>query len=473
MPPPQPPGELVFEPGSFRDRTNRVFYLGDEVLRGLNARAVDNWRALSARPFFRRFVAEEKIIRTHSIEPAGLPAVANAAGWAGVLAHARIPFVSYPYEWSFGMLKAAARLHLELLDAALADGLTVKDATPYNIQWIGAHPVFIDVASFEPLTPGEPWIAYRQFCEMFLYPLLLQAYRDVPFQPWMRGRLDGIDAAHCMRLLGRPALLRRGVLSHVYLQAKAQARFADTTRHVRRDLSAAGFHRDLIRANVRRLSRLIDRLSWTPQPSAWSSYTTDATYAPADRDAKAAFVRDAITARSWRLAWDLGCNDGTFSHLAADAAATVVAFDADAVVIERLYHARRNAADGRRILPLITNLADPAPGLGWRGMERKPLTARGAPDLVLCLALIHHIVLGANVPLVEFLDWLRELDAAIVIEFVDRSDAQVATLLRNKRDDFVDYERGLFERELTRRFDVGRRLGLAGGARQLYFGMPR
>lgn len=461
------------EPGSFRDRGSRVFYLGDTVLRGLTPQAAEDWAALADTRFFRRFTAEGKVVHTEQVDIRQLSESSPRTAWAGVLRHQRIPFVSYVYEWCFGMLKDAALLHLELLAAAVAEGMILKDASPFNVQWIGTRPIFIDVPSFERLEPGAPWAAYRQFCEMFLYPLLLQAYRHIPFHPWLRGRLDGIEAGDCLNLLGARDLLRPGVLTHVYLQAKAQARFARTSRHVKRELAQAGFHPALIVANAQRLARLIHGLMWDPPPSAWSTYAIHDSYTAAEHEQKTAFVRDIVGSRRWRLVWDLGCNDGTFTRLAAEHAAHVVAMDADHLVIERLYRALRTESVGYNVLPLVTNLADPPPALGWRGTERKTLAARGTPDLTLCLALIHHLVITANIPLVEFLDWVRTLGTTLVVEFVTKDDPMVRTLLRNKRDDYHEYESGYFETEMARRFHVARCLVLPGGTRSLYVAVPR
>ena len=195
-------GEVVqLEPGSYRDRNGVVFYRDSRVFRGLSAKALANWERLSTAAFFREQIALGSIVATSRT----LPQLEAQFGgdWAAVLEHARIPFVSYPYEWTFGMLKDAALLHLDLLEAALGAGMILKDSSAYNIQWRGTQPVFIDIPSFEVLRQGEPWVGYRQFCELFLYPLMMQAYRGVDFRPWLRGSIDGIPhlrCGHCCRL---------------------------------------------------------------------------------------------------------------------------------------------------------------------------------------------------------------------------------------------------------------------------------
>ncbi|HEV8713403.1 MAG TPA: methyltransferase, partial [Candidatus Binatia bacterium] len=307
----------ISEPGSFRDRTSRVFYSDGAVFRGLSQQALKEWETLSSTAFFRGLMAEGKLVHTERVGSLSTPNAAQIGEWAAVLKHQPIPFISYPYEWSFGMLKDAALLQLDLLLAALRENMILKDASPFNIQWLGTNPVFIDIPSFEKLLPGEPWVGYRQFCQMFLYPLFLQAYKDVPFHPWLRGSIDGIEPERCNKLMTVRDLLRPGVFTHVYLQTKAQSLHAQTEKDVKKELRVAGFHQALIKANVSRLRKIVQRLIWQRTASEWSDYASKNTYTDTDREKKEVFVRQVVQARSWRLVWDLGCNTGAFSRIAA------------------------------------------------------------------------------------------------------------------------------------------------------------
>ncbi|HXE79790.1 MAG TPA: class I SAM-dependent methyltransferase [Vicinamibacterales bacterium] len=462
-----------YEPGSFRDRSARVFFGEDgAVFRALSGAALEDWNALAATRFFRTFTADGRLVATERASDEAARLASLDGCWAAVLRHEAIPFVSYPYEWSFGMLKDASLLQLDLLLAALDEGMILKDGTPYNVQWIGTRPVFIDIGSIARLRPGEPWAGYRQFCRLCLYPLLLQAYKNVSAQAWLRGSLEGISAEACSRLMSARDLLRPGVLTHVSLQAQAEARAATATRNVKEELRRAGFNQALIRANVQRLRKLVSGLEWGQQRSAWSEYADHNTYQPQEAAQKAAFVQRAAAARPRNLVWDLGSNTGRFAQLAAAHARYVVAVDADELSVERMY--RRLSAEGvRNVLPLVGNIADPSPGLGWRGRERLPLPDRGRPDLVLNLALIHHVVLGANVPLGEYIDWLAGLGGDVVIEWVGRSDPMVEALLRHKEDLFDDYDHAYFESRLASRFEVVERQALSSGTRTLYHAVPR
>ena len=459
-----------FDTGSFRDPDTRVFHHGGTVFRCLAGRALEDWERLAATDFHARFMADRRLIPTRRVTDVdSLPPLAPR--WVAVLEHERVPLVSYPYEWSFGMLKDAALLQLDVTRAALDEDMTLKDATAFNVQWRGARPTFIDVGSFTAYAAGEPWAGYRQFCETFLYPLLLQAYRDVPFQPWLRGSLEGISAERCRALLSGRDLLRRGVLAHVYLQAKAQARYDDTPGDVRGELRAAGFGAALIKHNLDRLRRTVEGLRWEPRRSTWSEYQREHSYDDDDLRRKVDFVGRVAARRRWPLVWDLGCNTGDYSRLAAAHADYVLALDADHVVVDRLYRALR--ADGpANVLPLVADVADPSPGLGWRGRERLPLGDRGAPALILCLALIHHLVIGRNIPLDEFVAWLAQFGAEVVLEFVGPDDPMVERLLRNRRDQEFDYSEGAVRAALERHFGAIAPETLASGTRTLYHCRP-
>jgi hypothetical protein len=460
------------EPGSFRDRTSRVFYVAGNIYRGLSRQSADDWEALSATRFFGRYMSEGRIVRTERVAaPDGLDKT-QVGDWAAFLKHQAIPFISYPYEWCFGMLKDAASLQLDLLLAALDENLTLKDASAFNFQWVGSRPIFIDIPSFERLKPGETWAGYRQFCQLFLYPLLLQAYKDIPFQPWLRGCIDGIEPEQCRNLMSAGDLLRPGVLVDVYLHARAHSSYANTSRDIKTEIQAAGFNKELIVANVNRLKKIVAGLHWKRDKTEWSDYTRIHSYTDQDYEKKAEFVRNVTQSRPWHLVWDLGCNVGSFSKIAAENADTVVAIDSDLLSIERLYQELKAKGDAK-ILPLIGNVADPSPDLGWRGLERRSLFKRGKPDLMLCLALIHHVVISANVPLNELIDWLAGLGGDLVIEFVTRQDPMVQTLLRNKLDNYADYDTGFFEQCLRQAFDVARQETLESGTRILYYARAR
>jgi hypothetical protein len=464
------PEDAQLEAGSFRDPESRIFYSGDSVFRALSQEGLDDFKALQETKLFERFQADGRLVKTEL-----LPSAADAPqdlivnGCAGVLQHERIPFVSYPYEWTFSMLKDAALLQLDLNLAALEEGMILKDSTPYNVQFRGAKPVFVDVGSFERLRDGEPWVGYRQFCMMYLYPLMLQAAKGIEFHPWLRGSIGGITPAQMRGMVSFRDRFRKGFFLNVFMLSKLEARHADRGKEVKAEVKQAGFKKELIVANVRRMRKLVESLSWDPPKGVWVGYGERNSYSDVDAERKDEFVREVVTAQPWSLTWDIGANNGRYSLIAEEGSDYVLAVDADQGPVELLHRDLHEQGD-EKILTLTMNLADPSPSLGWRGLERKDLPSRGKPDLVLALALIHHVTIAANVPVAEFVDWLAGLGTALVVEFPTREDPMVKKLLGPKREGLhPDYERVNFERVLAGAFDVERRERSKSGTRLLYF----
>ena len=456
------------EPGSFRDPESRVFYSGDDVYRALSADGLTDFEALEATGL----LDGERVVRTERATDVAALSGLLVHEPAAVLRHERIPFVSYPYEWTFSMLKDAALLQLDLLLAALEHDMVLKDSTPYNVQFKGALPTFVDVGSFERIREGEPWVGYRQFCMLYLYPLLLQSAKRVPFHPWLRGSIDGIRPSEMRPLMNFRDRFRKGVFTNVILHAKLEERYSDKPQQVKDEVKRV-FKKELFVANVRKMRKLVQRLEWDPPKGVWTAYGERNSYTDDDARRKDDFVRQVATSRDWNLVWDIGANNGRYSRIAAEGARTVLAVDADQGPMELLYRDLREERN-EQILTLTMNLADPSPGLGWRGVERRSLPDRGKPDLVLALALVHHVAISANVPIKEFIDWLASLDTALVIEFPTREDPMVKKLLAPKRDGLhPDYELGFFERTLKEAFEVERSERLESGTRVLYYARPK
>ena len=453
------------DPGSFRDHSNRVYVGSHDVYRGMDATAASELRAVMQKPFFARDVQRSSIISTEWLDhaPAGV-----TDEWDAWLQHSRIPVISYPYEWTFSMLRDAALLQLSLLTAMLADDVVSKDATPYNVQFVGSRPTFIDVGSFERYNPGDPWYGYRQFCQLYLFPLLFLAYKDIPFQPWLRGSLDGITPIEARQVLKGAKRGWRGLPTHVWIHARLEERLARRDTEVKEAARRAGFSKRLIEMNVAKLTSLVEGLEWHRAESEWSTYSERTHYSDRDLRAKEDFVRRVAEDAGPSEVWDVGANDGRFSRVVAEHADYVLALDADRLVVDLLYRDLR-AESTAKILPLAFNLADPSPALGWRGIERSPLSTRSRPDLVLYLAVIHHLSITHHVPLRDFLDSVLAGAPRSVIEFPHREDPMVRLLLRDKRADLhPDYNLDNFDALVKERFDIVERLELPSGTRTMF-----
>jgi hypothetical protein len=464
--------DLSADAGSFRDPDSAVFYTGGRVLRGLSARGAADWERLAATAFFSRLVDEGKIVATHPYTGDAPPSPRGEA-WATLLEHERIPFVSYPYEWPFHMLRDAAALHLEIVLAALDENMSTKDGYSFNLQFVGSRPTFIDIGSFE--AASGPWPGYRQFCESLLFPLLVQAHLGIAYQPMLRGRLDGISVSDAAGMFRGLRKWKKGVFRNVVLHNSLERRAKGTTstQDMKKQLTGAGFGVELQKATVRKLAKLVGKLHVKRRGSAWADYRDTCSYTDADAQAKQAFVRHAMTQRPPATVLDLGANDGAYSLIAAEHADYVVAVDFDELVIDALYLKLRDLGVGN-VLPLVMNLVDPSPGLGWRNGERTSFAARARPDLVLSLALVHHLAIAANVPLPEVVAWLRSFDARVVVEFVHPEDPMVQRLLANKPPGlFDDYRIDTFASLLGKRFAIEGTEALPGGTRTLYLAEPR
>jgi SAM-dependent methyltransferase len=457
------------EPASFRDPDSAVFYADGEILRGLSERAAQDWSRLEKTSFFRELVASGKVVATEAYEVGGdgeAPLSPRGAPWAKVLKHQRVPVISYPYEWPFAMLRAAAALQLDVLSAALGEGMSMKDGTAYNVQFLGARPVFVDIGSFEDA--HGPWPGYRQFCQTQLFPLLVQAHLGVPYQPFLRGSVEGLRASDVSGMFRGLARFRKGVLRNVTLHSLLEQKVKTSSEGVKESVTKAGYGTELAKAVARNLRKLVVGLDVGKRASTWSDYRDTCSYSDADAEAKQVFVRAVLQERTPGVVLDLGANDGAYSLLAAEHADYVVAVDGDEAVIDAFY--RRVQAEGREnVLPLVMDLVDPSGGLGWRNHERAPFVERVAPDLTMALALVHHLAIGANVPMPQVLDWLAGFGGRLIVEFVHVGDPMVTRLLANKPPHlFDDYNQEAFEKLLGERFVVDRSETLPGGTRTLY-----
>ncbi len=445
---------------SFRDPSGFVFRHEGRVLRQVNRCYAEDYNALTGSGLYEKLVGDGLLVRHREID--GPVSEAARDLHYRTLEPDLVGFVSHPYEWCFSQLKDAARLTLRIARAALAAGMVLKDASAYNVQFVAGRPVFIDTLSFERYREGEPWEGYRQFCQHFVAPLALMAYRDVRLSQLLRVHLDGIPLDLATRLLPARAWLRGGLLMHLRLHASFQARHASSSGQPARSLSRQAFD-NLLGS----LERVVEKLDWKPIGSEWADYTEGDSYAEAAFSHKQRLVAQHLASLAPKSVWDLGANTGVYSRIAAEVAELVVSFDVDPACVERNYRDVR-ARGEERVLPLLLDVTNPSPGIGWANRERAPIGSRGRPDAILLLALEHHIAISNNVPFTRIADWLADLGGALVIEFVPKSDPKVQTLLATRRDVFPDYDREHFERAFATRYEILARDEIEGSGRTLY-----
>jgi len=393
--------------------------------------------------------------------------LAAASGAYRVLQPEVVPFISYPYEWCFGQLRDAALATLRIQRRAMEFGMSLRDASAYNLQFVDARPVLIDTLSFERLPEGEPWAAYRQFCQHFLAPLALMARADVRLGQLLRIYVDGVPLDLAAGLLPRRARMRPGLFMHLVMHAKSQARHeADQENPQTR--KSRPFTARAFQGLLGSLEAAVTKLSWQPEKSVWTDYYGGCeSYEPGALDHKKEVIEAILDRVRPKSVWDLGGNTGLFSRLATARGAHAVCFDADHSAVELNYRAAVEDGDKGR-LPLVMDLSNPSPSLGWANAERMPLDQRGPADLALALALVHHLAIGNNVPLERVAAWLRTLAPALAIEFVPKQDPEVQTLLASREDIFPSYREEGFEKAFAQHYSIEDRWNLKASERTVY-----
>jgi hypothetical protein len=372
----------------------------------------------------------------------------------------RLSMISYPYEWCFGQLRDAALATLKIQKTALAKGMSLKDATAYNVQFRCGKPLLIDTLSFETYVEGRPWSAYGQFCRHFVAPLLMMCRTDVRLHRLARGYVDGVPLDLAAKLVPWRTRLNPHILAHLHLHAKAQ------TGPKGRQAVDGRVGKTGLLGIVDSLESLVKGLKWEPKGTEWADYYDDTNYSDDAMRAKTDLVQRYLDAMEPQpaSAWDLGANDGRFSMIVAKRGIPTVAWDLDVAAVEKCYR-RAGESD---LLPLVQDLANPSPGIGWAHHERQSLVERGPADAVFALALVHHLAIGNNVPLPEIAAFLADIGRKLVIEFVPKEDSQVQRLLLNRADVFPGYTQLGFEEAFAGFFETIRRDAVPGTRRTLY-----
>ncbi len=454
---------IQVDQGSFRDPSGRVFHLGQRILRTVMPSAGEAYSALRDSETLKFLVDRGWLLPATEVAQDALAGVEDGAAY--VLEHPRIPYISYPYEWSFSLLRAAALLQLDMHLEALERGFTLSDSTAYNVQFNGPEPVFIDHLSLRPYREGEVWTGHRQFCMQFLNPLVLWSKLGMEPNHWFRGNLEGISPEDTARLLPLSKRLNMTLLSHITMQAALQNRSVakpiKAGRHRTTSLPKSAF-----KGMLMQLRNYIAGLEAPGGTTVWGDYAHNTSYSSLQAVEKAEFVKEMVASVKPQVLFDLGCNSGDYSVASLEAGAQkVIGFDFDHGALELAY--ARAKADKLDFLPLWLDAANPSPSQGWGQGERKGLQERANAEALVALAFIHHIVIGRNVRLDMCLDWLIGLAPAGVIEFPSKSDPMVQTLLSQREDIFTDYTEENFCRLIAKRARIVKQKHLGEGGRLL------
>lgn len=446
-------------PSSFRDPGGFLFRKNGRLYRQVNRSCADDFQQLHDSGLYDLLI-EKQLLIPHREAAFELAVTADAHC---VIEPDPVDFISYPYEWCFSQLKDAALATLRIQRLALRKGMTLKDASAYNIQFHEGRPLLIDTLSVTRYTEGEPWVAYRQFCQHFLAPLALMAKRDVRLLALVRTHIDGIPLDLAARLLPWSTRLNPGLLMHLHVHARSQKKHEgkqESARGTRVSATALGGILDSLRSTVR-------KLTWNPAGTEWGNYYSDTNYSDAALEYKRGLVQRFLAESGASSVWDMGANNGYFSRVASDQGIATVASDIDPVAVEKNWRQVREKGESH-LLPLLMDLTNPSPRLGFDHSERESYLDRGPADTVLALALIHHLAISNNVPLARLADFFARAGRWLILEFVPKSDSQVERLLTTREDVFADYTRAGFEAAFGARFDLVQAEPIEGSERILY-----
>ena len=446
---------------SFRDPSGFLFSRDGILYRQINRAYSNDYARLMDSGLYGRLVKAGLLIpHVEADQPA-----AESESAFRVIQPELAPFISYPYEWSFSQLKDAALATLSIQKRALKLDMSLKDASAYNIQFVRGRAMLIDTLSFEAYKDGKPWVAYKQFCQHFLAPLALMSYCDVRLSQLLRVYIDGVPLDLASSLLPARTKLNFGLLTHVHVHAGAQKRYSD--KAVRTSDQALRMSKQALTGLIESLENTITKLTWKPAGTEWGDYYENTNYTDAAFEHKKQLVNQWAHEKQPALVWDLGGNTGVFSREAASAGAFTVSFDIDPAAVEQNYRTVK-AKKEQNVLPLVLDLTNPSPSLGWDNSERDSFNARGPVDMALALAVIHHLAISNNVPLPQLASFFAARCQWLVIEFVPKSDSQVQKLLASREDIFPNYTREGFEAAFSARFKIHSAESVRDSERTLY-----
>jgi len=448
-------------PGSFRDPNGFLFKHDDGLFRQINNVYRENYDLLMRSGLYEDLASAGLLVRHEESEQS--PAEAETA--YKVIQPEKVPYISYPFEWCFSQYRDAALCTLQIMKHALEKDMILKDASAYNIQFHHGKPILIDTLSFEKYQEGLPWIAYRQFCQHFLAPLTLMALTDIRLNQLMRIYIDGIPLDLTSSLLPGKSKLNLGLQAHIHLHAVAQKRYAG--KDIKQVAQERRMSKMALTGLISSLETTVKGLSWKPEGTEWANYYSGTNYSDSAFLLKKKLLDELIVKAKPESVWDLGANTGIFSRVSSSKGISTVSFDIDPAAVEINYlEVKKNNDD--YILPLVLDLTNPSPAIGWANNERTSFGQRAQVDLILALALVHHLAISNNVPLTSLADSFSSLAPKLIIEFVPKEDSQVQRLLVSREDIFPEYNQDGFERAFKNYYHIKQALPIPDTKRTLY-----
>jgi len=434
---------------SFRDPAGGIYESDGRLVRKISPEYQKEYDLLKSSGLYSRLLFDGLIIPHQDID-------------LGLLAPDRISTISYPYEWCFGMLKDAALTTLKIQRASIEHGMELKDASAYNIQFHKGKMVLIDTLSIMEKELYSPWPAYGQFCRHFLGPLLLMSKVDVRLGQLSRIYLDGAPLDLVSKLL--PFTFSPSINTHIRVHSKLIKKVHSNTRG--RTYKVSNKSQVLI---LDSLYGMIDGLDSPSEKSGWIDYN-ECSYSKKAFDSKFNTVQGILQSLTRGTILDLGSNTGNFSRLANRYHFGVVSVDSSHGCVEAAYENKVKYPD---LLPLLMDVTNPCTGVGWEGKERPPLQERVKPNLVLALALIHHLAISGALPLDYLVRYFRSWNCPILIEFIPKSDPQVQKLFPGGLDIFPNYTEEKFAEVFSSEFSIKSRFPIEDSVRVLYYLVPK
>jgi hypothetical protein len=446
---------------SFRDPSGFVYKENGEFFRQINKFYKEDYELLINSGLYDELVSRKLLISHVELD--------KSPGGEGykIIKPDPIPFISYFYEWSFSMLKDAAILTLEIQKAALVHGMSLKDASAFNVQFLNGHPILIDSLSFEKYEEGKPWVAYKQFVEHFLSPLSLMSYVDVRLGRLGEIFLNGIPVDLAASLLPLKSRLNLRLLFHVFAHASSQKKHSG--KGLGKNIKEKKFGKRALFGLIDNLEGAVKSLKWKPEGTQWEDYYEEDknNYKSESFRHKGELVKKFVGEVKPETVWDMGANTGHFSKIAASLSSKVISFDIDYGAIEKNYLELKETGE-QNILPLFSDLTNPASSVGWEGKERMSIFERGPADLVMALAFIHHLAIPHNIPFSYLAETFSKMGKNLIIEFIEKDDSQAQILLSTRRDIFPNYNRDNFEKEFEAYFKTIHKVPIKGSKRTLY-----